>query len=77
LDIISESEYANWFAKINKLGLEKERPEEMPFEESNWLKRNVLRFISEGRIDQLEAEAILGKKIELEQPASIIEGELF
>ena len=77
LDIISESEYANWFARITKLGWKKKEPEEMPFEESNWLKRNVLRFISEGRIDQLEAEAILGKKIELEQPASIIERRAF
>jgi Zn-dependent peptidase ImmA (M78 family) len=77
LNIITESEYGNWFAKINKYGWKKKEPEEMPFEESNWLKRNVLRLISEGRIGQLEAETILEEKLELEQPASIIEKRAF
>jgi transcriptional regulator with XRE-family HTH domain len=77
LNIITESEYGNWFTKINKYGWKKKEPEEMPFEESNWLRRNVLRFISEGRIGQLEAEKILGEKLELEQPASIIERRAF
>ena len=49
----------------------------MKFEESNWLRRNVLRLISEGRIGQIEAEKILGEKLELEQPVSIIERRAF
>jgi len=77
LDIISESEYSSWFAKINKYGWKKKEPEEMPFEQSNWLKRNVLRLVSEGCISQLEAERISGEKLQMEQPATIIEKRAF
>lgn len=77
LSIITDSYYAQWFTKINKYGWKKKEPEEWRYEESSWLRRNVLRLIAEGLISQVEAERILKEKLELEQPVSVVERRAF
>jgi len=77
LNIINDSFYSQWFARINKYGWKKKEPEEWPFEESYWLTRSILRLVAEGVIGKREAERILGKEIEMEVPATVIERRSF
>jgi hypothetical protein len=77
LDIINDSYYQQWFVKFNKLGWRKKEPEEWAFEKSPWLKQNVLRLVAEGLMSQMDAERILGEKLELETPASVNERRAF
>jgi Zn-dependent peptidase ImmA (M78 family)/DNA-binding XRE family transcriptional regulator len=77
LKIINDSYYRQWFARVNQCGWKKQEPEEWAFETSNWLQRNVLRLIAEGILSQIEAERIIGEKLELDIPASVIERRAF
>lgn len=77
LNIINDSYYSQWFARINRYGWKKKEPEEWDFEESYWLIRNVLRLVAEGIIGKSEAERILGEEIDMEVPASVIERRSF
>ena len=77
LNIINESYYRQWFARINQCGWKKQEPEEWAFETSHWLQRNVLRLIAEGILSQIEAERIIGEKLALDMPASVIERRAF
>lgn len=77
LNIINDSYYRQWFVKFNKLGWRKQEPEEWAFEKSSWLKRNVLRLVAEGLMSQVDAERILGEKLDLETPASVTERRAF
>lgn len=77
LNIISDSYYSQWRARINKYGWSKKEPEECPFEESHWLERNLLRLVAEGVMGEREAERILGEEIEMEVPATVIERRSF
>ena len=77
LNIINDSYHSQWFARINKYGWKKEEPEERPFEESYWLERSLLRLVAEGVMGKREAESILGKEIEMEVPATVIERRSF
>ena len=77
LNIINESYYRQWFTRINQCGWKKKEPEEWTFETSYWLQRNVLRLIAEGILSQIEAERIIGEKLALDIPASVIERRAF
>ena len=77
LNIISDSHYSQWFARINKYGWRKKEPEERPFEESYWLERSLLRLVAERVMGKREAERILGEEIEMEVPATVIERRSF
>jgi Zn-dependent peptidase ImmA (M78 family)/DNA-binding XRE family transcriptional regulator len=77
LAIITESYYRQWCININRIGWKKREPLELQNEEAQWLRRNVLRLIAEGLISSADAERILKKKLELEQPASIVERRAF
>jgi len=77
LNVINESYFRQWFARINQCGWKRKEPEEWAFETSNWLQRNVLRLIAEGILSQIEAERIIGEKLELDIPASVIERRAF
>jgi len=77
LNIISDSHYSQWRARINRYGWSKKEPEERPFEESYWLERSLLRLVAEGVMGKREAERILGEEIEMEVPATVIERRSF
>ena len=77
LNIINDSYHSQWFARINKHGWKKKEPEERLFEESYWLERSLLRLVAEGVMGKREAERILGKEIEMEVPATVIERRSF
>ena len=77
LEIISDSYYRNWCVNINKLGWKQREPNEMKQEESNWVRRAVLRSLSEGLMTSQEAARFLGETIEHEEPYSLIQKKAF
>ncbi len=64
LEIINESLYRKLFAEIGVRGWKKKEPKESEPEKPQWLRRNVLRAVSEGLITVEYAERLLGEKME-------------
>lgn len=66
LGIINESTYTWSCIQVNRMGMRKKEAGELPREEPQWLKRNVLRAVSEGALPRDEAERLLGEPLEEE-----------
>lgn len=47
LGIITDSYYKQWCIDINRLGLRRHEPAELPAEQSQWVRRNILRAVAE------------------------------
>ena len=77
LNIISETYYRNWCIEISKLGWKQREPNEIDSERSNWVRKVVLRGLSEGILSVEEARRFLGESIEHEEPFSLIEKKAF
>jgi transcriptional regulator with XRE-family HTH domain len=77
LGIITESYYKQWCMDINRLGWRKREPLELPPEQPQWLRQNVLRALAEGLMNQEEAERMLDEVVEIKQPLSLIERRAF
>jgi Zn-dependent peptidase ImmA (M78 family)/transcriptional regulator with XRE-family HTH domain len=77
LGIITDSYYKQWWRLFNSYGWRKKEPEELPYEEPHWLRRTALRLLAEGLINQDDAERMLGERIELEQPVSVVQRRAF
>jgi len=71
LNIISEPYYIYWARCINKLGWRKQEPHPIPVERAEWLKQNVYKAFAESLLSQVDAETLLGKKIEDNAPLSL------
>jgi len=63
LDIISQAYYGQWCIEINRRGWRVEEPRPVPPDQSDWLRRSVLRLVSEQVIAIDEAERILGERL--------------
>ena len=77
LGIISPTYFEGWNIQIRGSGLRKNEPGDQPAEESQWLRRGVLRALAEGRLVQDEAESILKEAVEKERPLSLTERRAF
>jgi Zn-dependent peptidase ImmA (M78 family)/DNA-binding XRE family transcriptional regulator len=66
LGIINDSVYKWSCIQVNRMGMRKKEAGEMAREEPQWLKRNVLRAVSEGVLPRDEAERLLGEPLEEE-----------
>jgi transcriptional regulator with XRE-family HTH domain len=77
LGVITESSYKQWCMDINRLGWRKREPAELPPEQPQWLRQQVLRLLAEGLISCEEAEVALGETVEAELPLSLIERRAF
>jgi hypothetical protein len=66
LGIINEATYTWSCIQVNRMGMRKKEAGELPREEPQWLKRNVLRAVSEGVLPRDEAERLLGEPLEEE-----------
>ena len=66
LAVITESTYKWSCIQVNRMGMRKKEAGELPREEPQWLKRNVLRAVSEGVLPRVEAERLLGESLEEE-----------
>lgn len=63
LGIINDSTYTWSCIQVNRMGMRKKEAGELPREEPQWLKRNVLRAVSEGVLPRDEAERLLGEPL--------------
>lgn len=77
LGIITDSYYNEWWPIFTRHGWRKREPEPLPFEEPQWVRRTALRLLAEGVINLDDAERMVGDKIELEQPISILQRRAF
>lgn len=77
LEIISEQHYRQWRADINRQGWRRREPWESEPEKSQWLKRTVLRALSEGLLTLDEAAKLLGEVIEREEALSLVQRREF
>lgn len=66
LKIINDSAYKWACIQVNRMNMRLKEPGELPREEPQWLKRNVLRALSEGVIPHDEAERLIGEPLEEE-----------
>ncbi|WP_218081264.1 helix-turn-helix domain-containing protein [Anthocerotibacter panamensis] len=77
LGIIHDSYFRDWFIRLNGLGWRRQEPEELPAEQPQWLRQNVLRALSEKLLQHVEAEQLLQERIVIEQPLSLVERRAF
>jgi transcriptional regulator with XRE-family HTH domain len=77
LGVITESSYKQWCMDINRLGWRKGEPGELPPEQPQWLRQQVLHLLAEGLISREEAETALGETVEADLPLSLIERRAF
>jgi transcriptional regulator with XRE-family HTH domain len=77
LDIITESYYSQWCMDINRLGWKKQEPLDLPPEQPQWLRQNVLRALGEGFMTRGEAETMLGETMEVKQPFTLRQRRAF
>lgn len=77
LGVIRESHYSEWRALLNKMGWKMHEPEDWPFEKSEWMSRQVLRLVAEGVVGVDQAESLLGRKLNLRRPESLVERREF
>ncbi|MDP2857310.1 MAG: XRE family transcriptional regulator, partial [Bacillota bacterium] len=77
LGIITDSHYKDWCILISKHGWKKQEPLELPPEEPEWLRRNVLRAFAEEALTAEEAGQVLGEPMASKQPLSLVERRAF
>jgi len=64
LSIITDTHYREWAMEISRRGWRRQEPGEMPPEQPQWLRRNVLRALAEGVMSHEEGERMLGETLE-------------
>jgi transcriptional regulator with XRE-family HTH domain len=77
LDVITESSYKQWCMDINRLGWRKREPGDLPPEQPQWLRQQVLHLLAEGLISREDAETAIGETVEADLPLSLIERRAF
>lgn len=71
LDMISGSYYIQWVRCISKMGWKRQEPNPLPIERAEWLKQNVYKAFAESLLSQVDAETLLGEKIDDKTPLSL------
>ncbi|MBU1005995.1 MAG: XRE family transcriptional regulator [Candidatus Omnitrophica bacterium] len=71
LDMISGSYYIQWVRCISKMGWKRQEPNPLPVEKAEWLKQNVYKAFAESLLSQVDAETLLGEKIDDKTPLSL------
>jgi len=77
LRIITESYYRNWCIDINRLGWRQREPNEIKPEHSNWIRKVILKNLSEGLLSKKEASLFLAEIVEATESSSLIEKKAF
>lgn len=65
LGIIGGAHYRQWCIAINQKGYRKEEPNPLPPERPEWLRRSVIRAMSEGLLSRSRAERLLEEHKEM------------
>lgn len=63
LGIIGPAHYRQWCIAVNKQGYRKQEPYEIESERPQWLRKTLLRALSEGLVARDEAERMLGEDL--------------
>ena len=71
LGMISGSYYIQWVRCISKMGWKRQEPNPLPIERAEWLKQNVYKAFAESLLSQVDAETLLGEKIDDKTPLSL------
>jgi Zn-dependent peptidase ImmA (M78 family)/transcriptional regulator with XRE-family HTH domain len=77
LGIISDQHHKQWWMTISREGWKKEEPLELRPEKSEWLKKTVLRALSEGLITKGDAMKALGEPVDAHEPITLVERQAF
>jgi Zn-dependent peptidase ImmA (M78 family) len=79
LRIITAYQHKHWCIQINKHGWRRKEPEELPSEQPQWLRQNVLHALAEKLISREEAQNLLKERISIntEEPLTLIERRAF
>lgn len=77
LGIISDQHYRQWWTTINRAGWKKEEPSELKPEKPEWVKKTVLRALSEGLITKGDAMKLLGEPVDAQEPITLVERQAF
>jgi len=77
LGVISDQHYRQWWMTISREGWKTEEPSELRPEKSEWLKKTVLRALSEGLMTKGEAMKALGEPIEMQESITLVERHAF
>ena len=77
LGVISEHYYREWCIQVNRQGWKRREPQELPREQPQWFKLNVMRAQAEGMLSKAEAESMLGSAMPREEPLSLVERHAF
>jgi len=77
LGIITEAYYKQWCIDINRLGLRRHEPADLPPEQPQWVRRNVLRAASEALISAEEASQLLGEPLDATEPPMLLQRRAF
>jgi transcriptional regulator with XRE-family HTH domain/Zn-dependent peptidase ImmA (M78 family) len=77
LGIITEAYYKQWSIDINRLGLRRREPAELPSEQPQWVRRTLLRASSEELISVDEAAQMLGEPLDSTAPPALLQRRAF
>lgn len=77
LTIISSALYKTWCIKINAQGWKKKEPDEQLREEPSWLRRTLLHAVTENWLTKEDAEHMLGKPLEIDEPLTLKQRRAF
>jgi Zn-dependent peptidase ImmA (M78 family)/transcriptional regulator with XRE-family HTH domain len=77
LGIISEHYYREWCVQVNRQGWRRREPLELPREQPQWFRLNVMRAQAEGLLAKEEAESLLGRAVPKEEPLTLVERRAF
>ena len=77
LGIISEQHYKHWRMTMNRAGWKKDEPFQLKPEKSEWLRKTVLRALSEGLVTKGEAMKVLGEPVGVQDPTTLVERQAF
>jgi len=77
LEVISDHYYRDWCIQVNKQGWKRREPMELPPEQPQWFKLNVMRAQAEGLLSKTEAERMLDSAVPGEEPLSLVERHAF
>lgn len=73
LGVISEQHYKQWWMAINREGWKKDEPLQLKPEKSEWLRKTILRALSESLITKGEAVKALGEPVDVRESIILVE----
>lgn len=77
LAVINDLHARHWWQTIGARGWKRQEPGELPAEQPQWLRRTVLRGLSERLLSAADAAAFLGEPVEADLPASLVRRRAF